>query len=198
MVICKRSTNPRLEKCSQIRQAWRHHNSDGKTDMQARSTSFAQHVVAAWREGVTMASYAKTHGLAASNLYRWQQKLRQTQASAIDADALTRSHEKPATLESISPELVQGKFIALRIQSIEPRGSAQSAIAAQKHRCATPTMAPVMPTPTTATTTRAAPIANPIASNCSLQLAGGIRLELPTLPEPHWLAALSHYVQAAH
>jgi len=168
--------------------------------MQARSTSFAQHVAAAWREGVTMASYAKMHGLAASTLYRWQQKLRQTQATAIDAVALplASSPEKPAVLEPIKPELVQGKLIALSIQRVEPRGSAQSAIAAQKHRCATPTMAPVMPTPTTATTTRAVAIDNPIANNCTLLLAGGIRLELPTLPEPHWLAALSHYAQAAH
>jgi len=166
--------------------------------MQARSTSFAQHVAAAWREGVTMASYAKMHGLAASTLYRWQQKLRQTQATAIDAIALTRSPQKPAVLAPTTPELVQGKFIPLRIESIEPRGSVQLANAAQKHRCATPTMAPVMPTPTTATTTRTAPIADPIANNCTLLLAGGIRLELPTLPEPHWLAALSHYAQAAH
>lgn len=166
--------------------------------MQPRSTSFAQHVAAAWREGVTLASYAKTHGLAASTLYRWQQKLRQTQATAIDAVALTSSPKKPAILAPTTPELVQGKFIALRIESIEPRGSAQSAIAAQKHRCATPTMAPVMPTPTTATTKRAVAIDNLIANNCTLLLAGGIRLELPTLPEPHWLAALSHYAQAAH
>ena len=168
--------------------------------MQEQPNTFAQHVAAAWREGVSMAAYAKTHGLAASTLYRWQQKLRQTKATAIDAVALTSSPEKPAVLEPITPELGQGKFIALRIQSIEPRGSAQSAVAPQKHRCATPTMVPVMPTTTTTTTspTRAVAIDNPIPPNCTLLLAGGIRLELPTRPDPHWLAALSHYAQAAH
>ena len=145
-----------------------------------------------------MGSYAKTHGLAASTLYRWQQKLRQAKATASDAITLTSSPEKPAVLEPITPERVQGKFIALRLQSIEPRGSAQSAVAPQKHRCATPTMAPVMPMPTMATTTRATPIDTPVPTNCTLLLPGGIRLELPTRPEPHWLAALSHYAQAAH
>ena len=140
--------------------------------MQARSTSFAQHVATAWREGVTMAAYAKTHGLAASTLYRWQQKLRQTKATAIDAIALTPSPAKPEALEPTVPEPAQGKFIALRIESAQPRCSAQTAVAPQKHRCATPTMAPVMPTPTTATTTRTAPIADPIAHNCTLLLAG--------------------------
>lgn len=171
--------------------------------MQARSTSFAQHVAAAWREGVTMASYAKTHGLAASTLYRWQQKLRQTQATttdATDAIALTSSSAKSAVLEPITPVPALAKFIALRIQSIEPRDSAQPAIAPQKHRHATPPMAPVVPitttTPTTATTTRAAPIDTPVSPNCTLLLVGGIRLELPTLPQPQWLAALSHSARA--
>lgn len=146
-----------------------------------------------------MGSYAKTHGLAASTLYRWQQKLRQTKATAaIDAITLTSSPAKPAALEPTTPERAQGKFIALRLQSIEPRSSAQSAVAPQKHRCATPTMAPVMPMPTMATTTRAVAIDNSIQNNCTLLLPGGIRLELPTRPEPHWLAALSHYAQAAH
>jgi len=168
--------------------------------MQARSTSFAQHVAAAWREGVTMAAYAKTHGLAASTLYRWQQKLRQIKATAIDAIALTPSPAKPEALEPTEPEPAQGKFIALRIESAQPQRNAPTAVAAQKHRCATPTMAPVMPTPmpTTASPTRAVAIDNPIPPNCTLLLAGGIRLELPTRPEPHWLAALSHYAQAAH
>jgi len=166
--------------------------------MQARSTSFAQHGATAWREGVTMAAYAKTHGLAASTLYRWQQKLRQTKATAIDAIALTPSPAKPEALEPTVPEPAQGKFIALRIQSAQPRCSAQTAVAPQKHRCATPTMVPVMPMPTTASPTRVAAVDNPIPPNCTLLLAGGIRLELPTRPEPHWLAALSHYAQAAH
>ena len=145
-----------------------------------------------------MAAYAKTHGLAASTLYRWQQKLRQTKATAIDAIALTPSPAKPEALEPTEPEPAQGKFIALRIQSAQPRCSAQTAVAPQKHRCATPTMVPVMPMTTTATTMRAAAIDNPIPPNCTLLLAGGIRLELPTRPDPHWLAALSHYAQAAH
>jgi len=164
--------------------------------MQEQPTSFAQHVEAAWRAGLSIAVYAKTHGLAASTLYRWQQKLRQSEAAAKDAIALTPSPAKPEALEPTEPEPVQGKFIALRIQSAQPRCSAQTAVAPQKHRCATPTMAPVMPT--TATTTRVAAIDNPIPPNCTLLLAGGIRLELPTRPEPHWLTALSHYAQAAH
>ncbi|MCW2313022.1 IS66 family insertion sequence element accessory protein TnpA [Rhodoferax antarcticus] len=89
----------------------RHLNSDGKTDTQARSTSFAQHVEAAWRAGLSIAVYAKTHGLAASTLYRWQQKLRQTKATAIDAIALTPSPAKPEALEPTEPEPAQGKFI---------------------------------------------------------------------------------------
>jgi len=149
-----------------------------------------------------MAAYAKTHGLAASTLYRWQQKLRQTKAATKDAIALTPSPAKPEALEPTEPEPAQGKFIALRIQSAKPQCSAQTAVAAQKHRCATPTMVPVMPMPmpmpTTASPPRAVAIDNPIPPNCTLLLAGGIRLELPTRPEPHWLAALSHYAQAAH
>ena len=88
--------------------------------MQEQPNTFAQHVEAAWRAGLSIAVYAKTHGLAASTLYRWQQKLRQSQVAAIDAIALTPSPAKPEALEPTEPtepEPAQGKFIALRIQS---------------------------------------------------------------------------------
>lgn len=36
------------------------------------------------------------------------------------------------------------------------------------------------------------------ATGCTLVLAGGMRLEMPALPDPQWLAALGRSAQGAH
>ena len=46
-----------------------------------------------------MGAYAKKHGLAASTLYRWQQKLRLKQATAIDAGVPTNFDAVPQDIE---------------------------------------------------------------------------------------------------
>lgn len=137
---CKRSTNPRLEVMGCLAEAWSISTKDGKIEMQGQSKTFAQHVAAAWREGLSMGAYAKKHGLAASTLYRWQQKLRPTQgavdgqgvrgmqARPVGADTPTQLHTQPARLGGTVPAdtrqhppphagspACEGKFVALRV-----------------------------------------------------------------------------------
>lgn len=100
--------------------------------MRGQPKSFAQHVAAAWREGLSMGAYAKKHGLAPSTLYRWQQKLRLRQGaqsaqsmqphSLVDADTPTQACEQasqPGDTAPAHPRLQPGAgqstFVTLRI-----------------------------------------------------------------------------------
>lgn len=126
--------------------------------MRGQPNSFAQHVAAAWREGLTMGAYAKKHGLASSTLYRWQQKLRLTQAAQgtqasclVDAHTPTDVYEEAVSPEGAecavaSPTVGASKFVALHIAcpesshtSANAKRDASSAqavvrVSAQKHR----------------------------------------------------------------
>jgi len=138
-----------------------------------------------------MGAYAKKHGLSASTLYHWQQKMRLRQATAIDADAPANFDAVPHDIEP-GATVPAGKFMVLRIASGEPYQSAQSIVLAPVC-CAPPaSCAPVVAPLDAIVPTDAAP------NNWTLILPGCIRLELPMLPEPRWLAALSHYAQGAH
>lgn len=94
--------------------------------MQGQANSFAQHVAAAWSEGLSMGAYAKRHDLAPSTLYRWQQKLRLrqaaqgTQCSPVDAQMPADVYEQaaqPGGAEPAGPRpsVCEGKFVALHI-----------------------------------------------------------------------------------
>jgi len=159
--------------------------------MQAQPNSFAQHVAVAWRAGLSMAAYAKKHGLAVSTLYHWQKKLRLTQSTSVAVDTATppRVTASSGRLEQTKP-VASAKFIAVRLTSTEPNPPTHPTVAAQRPEAA--------PEPTTTPVPLACVAHHHQPTNCTLILPGGIRLQMSTLPPPTWLAALSHGAQGAH
>ena len=150
----------------------------------------------AWRAGLTMGAYAKKHGLAASTLYRWQQKLRLRQATAIDAGAPASFNAAPQDIEP-GVAVPAGKFMALRIASGEPDQSAQSIVVAPAC-CAPPApCAPVVAHTDAIVPTDAAPSHTHAPNNWTLILPGSIRMQMHAPPEPAWLIALSRCAQGA-
>jgi transposase-like protein len=158
--------------------------------MQAQPNSFAQHVAAAWRAGLSMAAYAKKHGLAASTLYHWQKKLRLTQSTSVAVDTATppRVTASSGCLEQAKPVALD-KFIAVRLTSTESKLPTQSTLAAQR---------PQTPPASTTPVPLACEAHHHLPTNCILILPGGIRLQMSELPPPTWLAALSHVAQGVH
>ncbi|MEO6319238.1 MAG: hypothetical protein ABIR56_01140 [Polaromonas sp.] len=154
--------------------------------MQAQPNSFAQHVAAAWRAGLSMAAYAKKHGLAASTLYHWQKKLRLTQSTSIDTATPPSITLSPGRQEQAKP-VASDKFMVVRLESTEPKPPTQSTVAAQRPQTA--------PEPTTTPAAFACVAHHHLPTNWTLILPGGIRLQMSELPPPSWLAALSHDVQ---
>lgn len=160
--------------------------------MQAQPNSFAQHVAAAWRAGLSMAAYAKKHGLAASTLYHWQKKLRLAQAPSMQTPTPPGVTASSGRLEQIRP-VASDKFMAVRLTSIEPPPTVESTIVAPPPET---TPEPLITPATPAMLARVAEHHRP--GNCTLILPGGIRLRMSTLPPPTWLAALSCDAQAVH
>lgn len=134
--------------------------------MQNRSQYWSQHIAAAKLEGLSMAAYAKKHGLGESTLYRWQQKL--SSANSKTGHPLPNAESPSAA----APVPVPGKFIALRVAN---NGCAYAV------------------KPNADMMTKTAPV-----DACTLQLPGGIDLQMQTLPEPAWLMALSRCATGAH
>ena len=156
--------------------------------MQAQPNTFAQHVAAAWRAGLSMAAYAKKHGLAASTLYHWQKKLRLTQSSSMDAATPPSITLSPGCQEQAKP-MASDKFMVVRLGSTEPKSPTQSTLTAQRAQTAPES-----------TTTPVPPVCvdqHHLPSNCTPILPGGIRLQMSELAPPTWLAALSHGAQGA-
>ena len=94
--------------------------------MQNRSQYWSQHIAAAKFEGRSVGAYAKQHGLGASTLYRWQQRLR----SANCESAKGLSNPKP----SVAATPVPGKFIALRVVSNDRAAVIKSNVTASETR----------------------------------------------------------------
>jgi len=146
-----------------------------------------------------MGAYAKKHGLSASTLYHWQQKMRLRQATAIDADAPANFDAVPHDIEP-GATVPAGKFMVLRIASGEPYQSAQSIVLAPA-RCAPPApCAPIVEHIDAMVPTDAAPNPGHIHAphNWTLILPGSIRIQMHAPPEPAWLVALSRCAQGVH
>lgn len=146
--------------------------------MQNRTQYWMTHLAAAKFEGLTIPAYADKHGVGASTLYRWKQRLEsannQTGYETPHPAGNITTATVAAAKSPVSATPTTGKFIALRVTA----DTNASAITPLTH----PNQATIAEQNTT----------------CTLSLPGGIGLHLRTLPDVTWLLSLSRAAQEAN
>lgn len=139
---------------------------------------WAGHLEALKSEGIGVKAYAQKHGLGVSTLYRWKSKLsHQTHALVADDAVPTERLKQVSEAAPTSPaEPTELKAHPTKKSTSAPASNfvAMSIL---------PTQHPHVRT---------------AWQHCTLSLGPDIRLDLPDIPEPAWLASLARHTQGAH
>jgi transposase-like protein len=154
-----------------------HLNFDGEVNMAKVEHDWECHLEALASAGIGVKAYAQKHGLGVSTLYKWKSKLRQQTHAFVGDDAVPTDVLNQAS--EVAPSRLAGPT-ALQAQPKKPSTSVRTGNFVALN--ITPTQQPHVRT----------------WQHCTLNLGSCIRLELPDIPEPAWLASLARHTQGVH